>query len=158
MRIYVPIIEADRPRLRSGAPQLPLEEGRPAWALTVTARRDRDQEDPEDLEYDALQDAVFAALVSEPQGDPARRAIVVAGDVPDGDLVEASEGGGAYGVVTASATTLRIASLHVTELGARAIDEDDTDPALLWFDRSEGATALEYAARDDVAPDDSPGD
>ena len=146
MRIYLPLMDADRKNLLAASRGLPLDAGRRAWALTDVARADRADEDAEDLEYDALQDAVFAALARDPGGDPLRRALVIAGDVPDGDLVESSEDGGAYGVVTRTATTVRIAALHVTELGARAIDEDDTDPALLWFDASEGPAALDYCA------------
>ncbi|MFC0674500.1 DUF6912 family protein [Brachybacterium hainanense] len=145
MRIFLPVADTEHALLRSGAARLALEPGRTAWAVTASARADRPREDLEDLEYDALQDAVYAALqTGSDDDDPHRRALVVAGDTEDAALAEAGEEAGAYGVVTTAATGLRIASLHVTELGARAVEQDDTDPALLWFDVSEGPRALAY--------------
>ncbi|EWS80813.1 hypothetical protein BF93_01665 [Brachybacterium phenoliresistens] len=145
MRIYLPVTPAEHAALRSGAGALELPAGRSAWAVHASARTDRPGEDPEDLEYDALQDAVHVALTSGPQEDPDRRALVVAGDVPDRAVVESPEEGGAYGIELPAPATLRIAAFHVSELGARAVEADDTDPALLWFDASEGAAALDYA-------------
>lgn len=146
MRIYLPVDPSEHDPLRAGARTLELAPGRAAWAVTAAARADRPEEDGEDLEYDALQDAVYAGLVAGEGTDPRRRVLVVAGDVPDRAVAEAGEEAGAYGVVLTAPAALRIAALHVTELGARAIEDDDTDPALLWFDASEGAAALEYRA------------
>ncbi len=151
MRIYVPLLPADIEVLRRAetpAGRLALASGRPAWAVTPAARDDRAGEDLDDLEYDALQDAVYANLE-----DPARRSAsggrrlgVVAGDVSDQAVADASHTGGAFGVVMARGEELRIASLHVTEQGAAAIRADDTDPALLWFDVAELPAALDYLA------------
>lgn len=146
MRIYLPVDPSEHEPLRAGAGDLELAAGRGAWAVTASARADRPDEDAEDLEYDALQDAVYAALTAGEGTDPRRRVLVAAGDVPDRAVAEAGEEAGAYGVVLIAPAALRIAALHVTELGAQAIEEDDTDPALLWFDASEGAQALAYLA------------
>lgn len=150
MRIFLPLQTEDRHRLGSTAPGtgsilLPLSAGRPAWSVSPWARAERAAEDPEDLEYDALQDAAYAALVDEqdPSGPQGRRA-VLAGDVPDTAVREASETGGAFGVEIVADAQLRLAALHVTEQGAAAALADDTDPALLWFDAVEPATALDY--------------
>lgn len=141
MRIYLPLTTEDRVALESSAPGLELAAGRQAWGVHAEALRDRPGQDEEELEYDALQDAVHIAYLC---GPPDRRACVIAADVSDGALEVAGEGAGAFGVVTAAPTQARIASFHVTELDAAAADADDTDPALLWFDTSEGGDALAF--------------
>lgn len=149
MRIYVPLQDPDIATLSADpgttVARMRLDEGRAAWAATAEAREDRAGEDLEDLEYEALQDAVHAALergARPAQG--AERVGVLAGDVSDGALEDASADGGAFGVRMGRAEDLRIASIHVTELGAATIRADDTDPALLWFDAAEAATAIDY--------------
>lgn len=141
MRIFLPLIAEDRPSLTDDEPELLLEVGRAAWAVTPSARADRPDEDPEDLEYDALQDAVHVGLMT---GARTSRALVIAADVPDSALGGAEDTGGAYGVVTLRETTARVAALHVTEQDAEGADADDTDPALLWFDASEADEAIAY--------------
>lgn len=149
MRIYVPLTSAD-PGTWDRAPgrrTCPLPPETAAWAVTASARGDRPGEDIEDLEYEALQDAVYAALENGPspvQG--ARRVAVIAGDVAD-DAVREAEAGGAFGIRIARRAELRIASVHVTEQGAEAVRADDTDPALLWFDVAESDDALDYLRR-----------
>lgn len=143
MRIYLPLTPNDRPVLESAGERLELTAGRMAWAVTAEARADRPGEDEEDLEYDALQDAVHIALS---QGSETARALVIAADVPDAATAPAAEQGGAFGISLREAVPARVASFHVTELDAAAAAADDTDPALLWFDASEGAAALEYLA------------
>ncbi|WP_152354367.1 DUF6912 family protein [Brachybacterium subflavum] len=142
MRIFAPVGPADHDALRSGAARVALETGRPVWGVSDAARADRAAEDVEELEYDALQDAVFSALG---QIDPRMRALVLAGDVPDASLADASEDGGAFGLRLAREDTLVVASAHATELDAAAAEVDDTDPALLWFDASELPAAIDYA-------------
>lgn len=149
MRIYVPLLAADVAALRRDVPprsRLALVNGRAAWAVTDASRADRAGEDVEDLEYDALQDAAYADLE-----DPARRADgahrrigILAGDVPESAVRDASATGGAFGVRLTRAEELKIASLHVTEQGATAIRDDDTEPALLWFDVAELAAGFDY--------------
>lgn len=141
MRIYLSLSAEDRTTLESSSSGLELAEGRAAWGVTGPARADRPDEDEEDLEYEAMQDAVHVALVS---ADAASRALVIAVDAPDGAVVTAEETGGAFGVELLETTRARIASFHVTELNAEAAEQDDTDPALLWFDASEGTEALAY--------------
>lgn len=141
MRIYLPLTAPDRQGLESAARSLQLAAGRPAWAVTAEARTDRPGEDEEDLEYDALQDAVHVALT---EGAPTARALVIAADVPDHSLVGASGNGGAFGVALQDPALAKIASFHVTEQQAQAAEQDDTDPALLWFDASEGLAALAF--------------
>ncbi|MGO1226264.1 MAG: DUF6912 family protein [Brachybacterium sp.] len=154
MRIYLPLTDQDRRTLEGAGARLDLEAGRTAWAVTVEARADRSGEDEEDLEYDALQDAVHVAFST---GRSSARALVIAADVPDGALSPGAEDSGVFGVVLREATSARIASLHVTEQDAAAAHADDTDPALLWFDTSEATDALDYldAAASDVAATDA---
>lgn len=140
MRIYLPLTAPDRASLELASARLELAEGRAAWTVTDSARQDFPGEDLEDLEYEALQDAVHVAYGA---GDPTRRALVIAADVPDAVLAEAPDGG-AFGVLLRSPAAARIASFHVTELDAAAAEADDTDPALLWFDAAEAADALAY--------------
>lgn len=142
MRIFLPAAPADHETLRASPTQLEIAEGRAAWAVTSEARADRPGVEEEDLEYDALQDAVHVALST---GERDARALVIAADVPAEALGEATDTGGVYGVVTTFAARARIAALHVTELDATAADADDTDPALLWFDPSEAPAALDFA-------------
>lgn len=141
MRIYLPLSAADRTTLESSFSGLELIQGRAAWGVTGSARTDNPDQDEEDLEYEAMQDAVHVALLSV---DATARALVIAADVPEGDVEAAEENGGAFGVEIRRTTRARIASFHVTELDAAAAAQDDTDPALLWFDASEGADAVAY--------------
>lgn len=141
MRIYLPLTTADRTALESSASDLDLDRGRAVWGVHAEARSDRPEQDVEDLEYDALQDAVHVAYLAAPAE---RRALVIAADVADSALELAEAGGGAFGLVTGAATRARLASFHVTELDAAAAAADDTDPALLWFDASEGPDALAF--------------
>lgn len=141
MRIFLPLLAEDRTVITASGLQLDLGPGRAAWAVTAEARADRSGEDEEDLEYDALQDATHIALSG---AAPDGRAMVIAADVPDAALQPAGDTGGAYGVVTAAEARAKIASFHVTELDAQSAAADDTDPALLWFDVSEGGDALAF--------------
>lgn len=147
MRIYLPLADEDRPALLSARREIDLPAGREAWAVTAEARADRPGEDIEDLEYDAVQDAVHVALQAV---EPDARALVMAADVADKALEGATSTGGAYGVRLVSGARAVIASFHVTEQDARAAEQDDTDPALLWFDASEGPSALAQLDRPGV--------
>lgn len=140
MRIYLTLTAEDRAALESARTALPLTPGRAAWAVTAQGRTAFPGEDEEDLEYEALQDAVH---VAHSTGSPRERALVIAADVPDTTIVEA-EDGGAFGVRLTAEASARIASIHVTELDAAAAEADDTDPALLWFDAAEPAEALAF--------------
>ncbi|MBM7501265.1 hypothetical protein M3C58_00480 [Brachybacterium muris] len=147
MRIYLPLADEDRPALLSARREIDLPAGREAWAVTAEARADRPGEDIEDLEYDAVQDAVHVALQAV---EPDARALVMAADVADKALEGATSTGGAYGVRLVSGARAVIASFHVTEQDARTAEQDDTDPALLWFDASEGPSALAQLDRPGV--------
>lgn len=148
MRIYVPLHQPDLDILgadRAVPSRLRLDEGRPVWAVTAEARADRADEDVEDLEYEAMQDAIYATLELGPRrARGTERVAVVAGDVSDGSLAASSGDLGAFGATMARVEDLRIASLHVSELGAERIRADDVDPALLWFDVAETSSALDY--------------
>ena len=61
MRIYLPLTAPDRASLELASTRLELPAGRAAWAVTASAERDFPGEDLEDLEYEALQDAVHVA-------------------------------------------------------------------------------------------------
>ena len=141
MRIYLPLLAPDRAVLRSGSPVVDLTAGREAWAVTAEARADRPGQDEEDLEYEALQDAVHVALTA---AERSARALVIAADVPDPAVAASTEDGGAFGIRLRAEQAAKIASFHVTELDADAAETDDTDPALLWFDATEGEDALTY--------------
>ncbi|MCT1910465.1 DUF6912 family protein [Brachybacterium paraconglomeratum] len=140
MRIYLPLTATDRASLELASTRLELPAGRAAWAVTASAERDFPGEDLEDLEYEALQDAVHVAYGA---GSPTQRAMVIALDVPDAAIGDAADGG-AFGVLLGTPASARIASFHVTELDAAAAEADDTDPALLWFDVVEAREALAY--------------
>lgn len=141
MRIYLPLLAQDRPVLENGGGTVDLAAGRTAWAVTAEARTDRADQDEEDLEYEALQDAVHVAFTT---AEHSARVLVLAADIPDRALAPATDEGGAFGVTLRESSRAKIASLHVTELGAAAAEADDTDPALLWFDATEGRDALAY--------------
>lgn len=144
MRIYLPLAPEDRPALLAARREIDLPAGREAWAVTAEARSDRPGLDIEDLEYDAIQDAVHVALQASA---PASRALVIAADVTDQAVEPHTASGGAYGVRLRTGARAVIASLHVTEQDARTAEQDDTDPALLWFDSSEGPGALVHVDR-----------
>lgn len=141
MRIYLPLSAEDRTVLENSPSGLELIAGRAAWGVTGAASADNPDHDEEDLEYEAMQDAVHVALLS---ADATSRALVIAVDVPDGVVATAEESGGAFGVELGGTARARIASFHVTELDAAAAEQEDTDPALLWFDASEGDDAFAY--------------
>jgi len=148
MRIYLPLTASDRSSLELASTRLELAAGRTAWGVTASAQRDFPGEDLEDLEYEALQDAVHVAYGA---GSSTERALVLAADVPDSAVREAADAG-AFGILLDTHASARIASFHVTELDAAAAEADDTDPALLWFDAAEATEALAYldgAARQD---------
>ncbi|MDO5662848.1 MAG: hypothetical protein Q4G40_09140 [Brachybacterium sp.] len=146
MRIYTPLEESDGAPLSSGNRPLRLDVtvGRPVWAVHPGSRQGRERVDAEDLEYEAVQDAVYAAVQRAETGDASRRVAVIAGDFPEDALTEASATGGAFGMETIRASHLEVVSVHVSELGAAAIEADDTDPALLWFDVAEIDAGLTY--------------
>lgn len=143
MRIYLPLTAPDRAVLETASPYLELPAGRSAWAVTAEARTDRPDTEEEELEYDALQDAVHVALTA---AEPSARALVIAVDVEEQLVQPAGDSGGAFGIRLAATASARIASFHVTELDAAAAEADDTDPALLWFDVGESPEALAYLA------------
>ncbi len=143
MRIFLPLTAADRSALTTGATRLALDEGRLAWAVTAEARADLNG-DEEDLEYEAMQDAVHVALTA---AAPDQRIMILAGDVPTGDVTSGPEEAGLFGCRLQRPSTLRLASMHVSELTAAGHEASDTDPGLFWFDASEAADALESLDR-----------
>lgn len=144
MRIFLPARAADQDLLRTGARRLPLEPGRTVWGVSEAARSQSPDDDTEDLEYEAIQDAVYAGLLATEAPD--RKLVVLAGDVPDAALGPDADESGLYGMRLEREETFVLASVHVTELDAQSVADDDTDPALLWFDASEAPDALDYAA------------
>ncbi|ASK64905.1 hypothetical protein CFK39_02615 [Brachybacterium avium] len=148
MRIYLPLLAPDRPSLQDGRKVIDLDAGRAAWAVTAEARTDRPEQDEEDLEYEALQDAVHIAFTAAGSSE---RVLVIAADIPDGLVAAATEDGGAFGIRVRERRSAKIASFHVTEQSAAAADVDDTDPALLWFDAGEGRDALAFLGAAPIA-------
>lgn len=140
MRIYLPLTATDRASLELASTRLELPAGRAAWAVTASAERDFPGEDLEDLEYEALQDAVHVAYGA---GSPTQRAMVIALDVPDAAIGDAADGG-AFGVLLGTPASAAAASSSVTWKLAIRAEADDTDPALLWFDVVEAREALAY--------------
>ena len=145
MRIFLPLTAPDEHVLREGSTRVPLAHHRAAWAVHPAAQAAQPGTDPEDLEYDALQDAIHVAFSALPAGAADARAVVLAADVPDAAVTQDADGG-AYGV-RLDETEARLAALHVTELGQADADASDTDPAVLWFDASEARDALDYRDR-----------
>lgn len=141
MRIYLPLIAQDRPALQEGRRVIDLDAGRAAWAVTAEASADRPGQEVEDLEYEALQDAVHVAFTAAEQ---TARVLVIAADAPDDVIAAETEDGGAFGIRLRERRSAKIASFHVTEQDAEAAAADDTDPALLWFDGGEGPDALAF--------------
>ena len=141
MRIYLPLLAQDRPALREGRALIDLEPGRAAWAVTSEASADRPGQDEEDLEYEALQEAVHVAFTAAERSE---RVLVIAADAPDDVIDAATEEGGAFGIRMRERRSARIASFHVTEQDAATAEADDTDPALLWFDAGEGQDAFVF--------------
>lgn len=148
MRLYLPLTPQDRPAIQEARTRIDLDEGRAAWAVTTEASSDRPGEDEEDLEYEALQDAVHVAFTAARED---QRVLVIAADVPDRAIVPATEDGGAFGIRLRERCSARIASFHVTEQDARTADADDTDPAVLWFDAGEGPDAIAFLDASPVA-------
>jgi hypothetical protein len=144
MRIFLPARTADQDALRLGARRLQLPSGRTVWGVSSEARAQAPDEDTEELEYDAIQDAVYAGLLEADAPD--RRLVVLAGDLPDAAVGPDTEESGMYGLRLERDETFALASVHVTELDAQSVADDDTDPALLWFDAGEAPRALDYAA------------
>lgn len=145
MRIFLPLTDQDEQALRDGRRHLELDMDRPGWAVHPAARADNPAADLEDLEYDALQDAVHVAFSAQPDHPRDARAAVLAVDVPD-EAVREADDAGAYGVIVAQGH-MRVDAVHVTEAGRTEAEASDTDPALLWFDPSESARALDYRDR-----------
>lgn len=148
MRIYVPLQPVDADALRSGSSRLELATGRVVWGVAPAARRDRPDADAEELEYDAIQDATYQGIEDAVAAGSGEQAVlVIAGDAPDGGLEDASGTAGAFGLRAREPLPVRVASVHVTALSALSARADDTDPALLWFDAAEAATAVESLRR-----------
>lgn len=145
MRIFLPLTDQDEHALREGRRRLELEMDRPGWAVHAAARSENPAADLEDLEYDALHDAVHVAFSAQPEYPRDARAAVLAVDAPEVSVREADDAG-AYGVVVRPGH-VRLDALHVTEAGRAEAEASDTDPALLWFDPSESVRALEYRDR-----------
>src|SRR5699024_4954749 len=85
MRIYLPLLAQDRPALREGRALIDLEPGRAAWAVTSEASADRPGQYEEDLEYEALQEAVHVAFTAAERSE---RVLVIAAAAPD-DVIDA---------------------------------------------------------------------
>ena len=149
MRIFAPAAPSDEAPLRAGAARIDLEAGRLAWGVSAQTLAENPGADLEDLEYEAIQDAAYAAFQEKGASD--RRIIILAGDVPDSAVEERSAEGGAFGLRLREGAQMLLASAHVSELVGADAAADDTDPALLWFDRSEGASALAFAEGEDAA-------
>lgn len=137
MRVFLPLTGslAHDPQ----AVQIELPAGTLLWGCTAGARAEIGG-DEEDLEYEAIQDAAHVAF-----GAGEGRAVVIAGDVPDRALADGPDEAGLFGLVTTVDARMRIASRHVSELTRAQAEASDEDPALLWFDVSEGARALAVA-------------
>jgi hypothetical protein len=153
MRIYLPLQAQDTSAVAGSRTRCELGAGRALWGIGDGARAQHPGTDLEDLEYEAVQDAAFVALEAVASSRAtACRAVVLAGDLPDPAPVEEAPDGGAFGLVLTEDAVLRLASIHVTERVAKDALADDTDPALLWFDVSEGASALDYAGLSSQEP------
>lgn len=136
MRVYIP----RTPRQITARGSLP-----PGTRLTAFAVRQGDgaeSADPEELEYEAMLTAAYAAAGSLLGSEPDSRVAVLAADSP---LTSGPDADGNVGLEVGS--RFRPVSVHVSEAGAAAIEADDTAPDLLWFDISETGEAARYAQR-----------
>ncbi|WP_058233792.1 DUF6912 family protein [Devriesea agamarum] len=145
MRCYVALPATDD-NLPTGQAWV-LPDHHDVYALTAARRAEQPNADRDDLEYDVQLDAVHAAVT---RADRARIVLVTVDLKSSAILHEPGRGEAGAGLDNAvvqcrAGTVGRILSLHVTELGARAIDQDDVEPALLWFDATELDEALQYA-------------
>lgn len=138
MRVYIPRL----PREITSRGSMP-----PGTRLTAFGVRTGPSAtgiDPEDLEYEAMLTATYAAVGAALDAEPGSRVAVLAADSPvtvgpDPDGRVELEIGPQFHPV----------SVHVSERGAAEIESDDTAPDLLWFDISETAQAAAFARRDE---------
>ena len=156
MRVYLPTTLAGLAAASAaGAFDGPLD----AHAVTGAVREWYVSGDLEELEYAAFTEAAEASLRLLAGADGPRRRVVVAADVPDGDVRPRSDGRYRSAVAVASAVPLRsVASVHVDEETAQdvvaaavaalpAADAGDDDARfaldeaeateLLWYDVTE---------------------
>lgn len=136
MRVYIP----RTPRqITSRGTQPP---GTRLTAFAVRPGAGAEPVDPEELEYEAMLTATYAAVASLLESEPRSRVAVLAADSP------LTTGPDADGHVELEVgPQFRPVSVHVSEAGASEIEADDTAPDLLWFDISETGEAARYAQR-----------
>jgi hypothetical protein len=156
MRVYLPTtLAALAAAHAAGEFPGPLD----GHAVTGAVREWYTSGDLEELEYAAFNEAVEGSLRLLAGAEGPRRRVVVAADVPDGDVRPRADGRYRSAVTVASVVPLRsVASVHVDEVGAQpvvaeavaalpAADSGDDDARfaldeaeateLLWYDVTE---------------------
>ena len=152
MRIYLPVT---LPALAAAHAAGAFEGVRTAHAVTPTMREWYIEGDLEELEYAAYGEAVEASLRLLARTDDPRRRVVVAADVPDGDVRPAHDESFRSAVQVASDVPLSaVASVHVDEAEAEpvvmaavaALDAADggDDDAQFLLDEAEATELLWY--------------
>lgn len=126
-RVYLPLTAADLEALDDGQ-ALPGDR-RDAYAVTTTVQRAQPHEDPEVLEYGALQDAALAS------GTGGGRIVVAAADVEQPTVHERDEGIESAVTIDGPVALARVASLHLGDDGQDVSGEEDVE--LSWYDVTE---------------------
>ncbi|AKU16245.1 DUF6912 family protein [Luteipulveratus mongoliensis] len=127
VRVYLPVTPADLEAL-SETNRLPGER-QDAYAVTEKVRRDQPTEDPEVLEFGALQDAAMAS------GASSDRILVAAADMHPGVVREPDEGIETAVSVEGIVELQRVVSLHLGDPGDDGTGDDDVE--LSWYDVTE---------------------
>ncbi|KNX37715.1 DUF6912 family protein [Luteipulveratus halotolerans] len=136
-RVYLPVTADDLAALDERR-ELPGPT-REAYAVTAAVLRAQPHEDPEVLEYGALQDAALAS------GAGGVRIVVAAADLEQPVVREPDEGIETAVVVDGAVALPRIVSLHVGDVGADTSGEEDVE--LSWYDVTEIALVRAELAR-----------
>lgn len=136
MRVYIPRLPGEITSRGSLPPGTRLD------AFGVRTGAGAAATDPEELEYEAMLTAAFTAVARALATDPGSRVAVLAADSP---VVAGPDADGRVEVVVGA--DFHPVSVHVSELGAAAIEADENEPGLLWFDISETAAAAAFARR-----------
>ncbi|MDF8262893.1 DUF6912 family protein [Luteipulveratus flavus] len=126
-RVYFPLTATDLSALQE-ARHLPGET-RDGFAVTEVLEQAQPSEDPEVLEFGALQDAAVAA------GTGGARVVVAAADVEDAAVHEQEEGIETAVAVDGPLAQQRLVSLHLGDAGLDVTGEEDLE--LSWYDITE---------------------
>ncbi|MCT1557449.1 hypothetical protein M3A96_04885 [Helcobacillus massiliensis] len=139
MRIFVPLSAVP-----DSAPV--IAPGTLVWGVDPSIAKDVTADEAEQLDLDAVQEAVLVTAHGATGAAAHTRVVIAAVDVPDDAApAEAGDNGDHARRITAD-EPVRIRALHVSELTAAEALADEFAPDVLWFDPSETAEAFAYAS------------